>query len=1597
LRKFKRYILFVLMGILGILLLVFLFLNLPPTQRYATRQVNQILAGSKIPVHINALRKILPGSVRVQGIHIYGPQGDTLIYAGELQSDIRLISLLRHKIIVKDLELDAVFVELIRSSNALKINIAEAFTEGRKRDRPAEDRAPARWKISIRKGELSNIRFRMNDSISGIHIWEDVSAIALDNFNISIPGREIYLRSLFLDNALGKVFLTPMLKPPKKRKGPPWNLSFQKLAMEDTDLEFFSSDDSLRLRTSIGKANIRANAFDLVSRRAHMKKIDLDEWMFEILEGGVSGGNVDWSKDESWVFLWELSSEAIEIRNSTLKPGLGTGKILNDIDLQVGKLRLEKNRADLRIRKLAFGMNNGFTLENMRGKLESVQDLTELELDIKTGHSRINLNAFAESAYGKILASPQEIGRTSLEIKKSHISLKDISGFRQGLEEWPSFVWLSADPFEMEGNLTMENKLLDVKGLSISMADNFAISLDGNMHNTFKPPDANINMNFEISRFNQCWLEGLVSASGYEGGLPDLSDLTFLGNISDSLMCPDFHLTVAGHLGSMEALGSLDFQKKLFTLDYSFQGLALAELVSFTEFGTFTGAGEIKGRGFSLEEMLASFYLQVDTIGFKGYNLQNSQLTGTIAPGQYGVQLVSSDPAFKGDMQLDLSLSDSTYTLFTHGILRVQLDQLQLLEDTLGIQTSIEGYFSHKRGLLKSELHAWDMTFVSPQKTAQVNELTALFEADSISSLLQADADFFHADLHMVNPLKELDSLGVKYQNYFESFRKASHIAADNRVSVLPIVDARLSVTDHDLIDILLGDSALHIATLNASIGKHADQNSLFITIIGSDVSFKALESDKFSAVITDSAGSIKLELLADSISLFSGPENRLRLNANTSDRKLLAGLSVDDYQDQSLYEIKVAGRMDSSQIVLDIPDQKLTLNGEDWQLEGPELLSIDLAENLVLPALQMKRDTSFLHLDVRKEDSFINYALDLNHVDLTSLIGNDLFLGSPDGILTGALEYGTDRNSKKKFTTNLLISDINFAGNDYGDIRLNAAYSGGTPEGQKIDLSARTDSLDIRVKGQRSESGYRHLEGNFTEFPLVLLEPFTEEYVSEVEGSLSGNFNLSSQRGREDLMGQLFFQDARVKINLLNSVFRVPDQRIEISDQRVIFDDFTILDTIDRALKVDGFVQFGGQKPPMADLDITSSELQVMSREKMSKTAFSGNVFVDSRISISGPLARPNMEGIIHLSKGTEIFYHHTEDLRMTETDRILNFVGHSPVDGELLSPPPLSGEGRIGSSTIGTVIEIDPNTQIHFTLARRMFDIQLNIVGGGNIQYNLENERMALSGRYEIREGTTLLKLIGWPDKSFSLTRGGYIRWDGMVENPELNLAAENKVSTSYVNPIDGKNRDIDFFVILRLTGYLSDLNVEFTLRTPDQYVMSVINTLGPEEQMRQAISVLLFESIDLPGISSSTSYVTQQVNQILSAQLNQLTRSAIKGVDISFGLDTYDQSSMDGSSETTTSLSYEVRKSFLNNRAQIEFSGRLKDVNQASTTTDHSLNNLSFEYALDSAASKYLKVYNEHSYDDVFEGEVIKTGIGFSYKKRYRTLKDIWRRKE
>lgn len=198
----------------------------------------------------------------------------------------------------------------------------------------------------------------------------------------------------------------------------------------------------------------------------------------------------------------------------------------------------------------------------------------------------------------------------------------------------------------------------------------------------------------------------------------------------------------------------------------------------------------------------------------------------------------------------------------------------------------------------------------------------------------------------------------------------------------------------------------------------------------------------------------------------------------------------------------------------------------------------------------------------------------------------------------------------------------------------------------------------------------------------------------------------------------------------------------------------------------------------------------------------------------------------------------------------------------------------------------------------------------------------------------------------------------------------------------------------VYMKLANRLSQLDIVFDVRSEDQYITSVLNTLSADERMKQAINLLIFNSIQLPNITSSSDYLTDQINAFWESQLNQLTRSTIKNVEVSVGIDTYKEG---GSQQEYTSFTYEVKKEMFKKRGSVLVSGRMNDNSPAGSQNDNVIENFIFEYALDSSRNKYFKVYRQQNYEDILEGEVIKSGVGFIYRKNYNKLNDMWRRQK
>ncbi|MBP1668401.1 MAG: hypothetical protein H6Q21_767, partial [Bacteroidetes bacterium] len=552
-----------------------------------------------------------------------------------------------------------------------------------------------------------------------------------------------------------------------------------------------------------------------------------------------------------------------------------------------------------------------------------------------------------------------------------------------------------------------------------------------------------------------------------------------------------------------------------------------------------------------------------------------------------------------------------------------------------------------------------------------------------------------------------------------------------------------------------------------------------------------------------------------------------------------------------------------------------------------------------------------------------------------------------------------------------------------------------GTIESDLNAVLNDTSMLDLRVRTGEN-IGQKSIRTDFSAISLNIFEPLVSKYISGLHGEINGKLAFTSTGNKSQLNGSIQIKKTALKVVPLHASFYLPGDSIKLKNNQLIFKDFTVLDSLQKRLSLNGAIDLNDPDKITADLKITSDRFQVMNTTEKDNPAFNGNIFINSKLNLTGPVQKPSITGNIVLAGGTVINYRYTEDLTVSETEKTITFKSltqdTATRDLKLASVNTFSKVPNIETS-----IEIDPNSLFNFQISRG-FDIGVQITGGGFLNYALmPNKAINLNGTYEIQQGSSQLKIPGWPRKDFIITPGSFLKWNGAVDDPELRLETTSKVRGSYYNPVEGKDRQVDFKVFMKLTNRLSQLEIVFDVGSNDQYITSVFNTLSTDERMRQAINLLIFGRIELPNMASSSDYVTQQINQFWESQINQLTKSTFKSVDLSFGIDTYTGTTEAGGEQEYTSFTYEVKKEMFNERGSVLVSGRMNDNSQAGAPTNNMIENFIFEYALDTNRSKYLKVYRQQNYEDLLEGEVTKSGVGFIYRKSYDKLRDIWRRKE
>jgi len=1588
-RKIIKIILYIIILLIGLPFLLILSVNLPFSRRFITEKVNAILSQSTIPVHIRSIETIRPSSLWVKDVLIQGAKGDTIIYAGNVNAQFSLWALFNNKVVLHSVMINQADVNIRRDMQDGRLNIVAAFvSNATPSDTTTND---ASWNVSIGKAQLTHVRFRMDDGMIGIRIHEQVDSISLEMNNMSILTNTYQAESLTVNNSQGFIVMTTGHPGDESSdESSTYNIALKNLNINNLQFNYADSIANQQLTLVVD------------TTKAQIQTIDLTHQLIDVEKVKLKNAHVDWNSGEtaiqpstsenndSLTIDWNLKTHQASFSNININLNNNNLPILqlSNFNTQLNDFQLSNDTTTLDIESATLAMNQQFELKSMSGHLHSSSNSTDLQFDAATSNSQIHLQGDAKTGLLTMINNPENIDSGTFTIDSTYISLTDVIGLLPWLKENAMITSQSTDPIAITLNGKLSQSKLSIEKATITQPNVGEVALKGQINQVFEPEKMNGLVSYALSGININWLRQQLSQFGYESYALEIKEIASSGKVSGQPSTPEFNILINSNLGDITLNGNVDLHNESYQVESEIKAVDLGKILAISDLGLTSAHATAEGNGFSADKINTTISVAIDSMLYNQYRYTNLKFEGDIAPSSYQMHGILGDSALTGEVSAKAQINGSAIHAELQSNIRAQLRKLNFYSDTLAVSTHISARFDQNTDTLSAELLLTNTQLQSPLEQAVIPEIKTTFISNTAQSEVNSQSEFLQLHLKANKPHQQLQTLIPDYQNFIAIYTDTTR-RNEAQMLLLPHVKGNIIVENHPAIEMLMPKPGIGFSKISIEIDTTRHGGSLDLK--ASDVNYNNLvKVGVVVANLTEKDGDISWRLTGDSCQFSQHDINSLSVDANLDRGKGDVNFNVIGPQNDTVYQIELASELTDNKIITTIPSKHIILNKIPWELNTPALFTLQLNDNQFLPSLKMSSGNSLLHLYNEQENGVHRYIAKLNEVPLSSLIGENLVPGNPSAMMTGSADYAT--NGHTEAHVDLTMANASWSDLTMNRIKLNASYIADSIKGYALKVMTELDSAKVNIDAS-SQNNIRTLKADFSKFPLNTIEPFVKESVSDVSGTVSGNLEMKDIASSPHIDGEALFEHSTMRINALNSIFTAPNEKVVISDKKLIFNQFQIIDSLHNEMRVNGYIDISNPAELTSKLDVSSSKLQVMNTPRTEKTPFYGSIFVDSKLSIIGPLTNPELKGKVVLANGTEVYYQYIEDLSVSESEKVIEFVNHNTTLEQAEIKPVTNTFNR---SNIETVVEIDPATKLNFNMANSLYKIDLNVKGGGLLNYALlSNNQALLSGKYEINEGIANLKMIGWPNKVFIIKPGGSVMWIDKMDDPLLDFEAVNKISTSYTNPIDGKDLYTDFYVTLKLSKRLSKLDVKFLVTTPDQYLTSILNALSPEEQMRQAISILLFERVDLPGISGKSDYMTEQVNQMVETQLNNLTKTTIKDVDISFGLDTH-TSTQKGAQTTTNSISYDVKKDILNKRAVIEVSGRFNDSPTQGSTKNNAANNFSFEYKLDRQGTKFLKVYNEHSYEDIFEGEIVKTGVGFSYRKSYKTLKDIWKRK-
>nr|WP_262897540.1 translocation/assembly module TamB [Rufibacter roseolus] len=1662
--KTLAVLLWIIGGLLVLVVLLLVALQIPKVQDFAASKAENYLQ-NKIgtEVRIGKFRSDFRKDILLEGVYLEDQKGDTLWYSERLAANLDILGIIQSKVALKSLELENATAHIYRTLPDSVSNfdyILEAFATPT--DTTVQDTTSAGFTYDIGTINFKNIFLTYRDEVNGQNVRTRVGNLNVKMDELDLT-KEIYrigditLRDTYVDMVQTKV--------PPEGESEPLTMQFglKTVALDRVKLKYRNGVAKQYIDVNLGQARMASEKIDLINSRIDLSNLELHNSTLayaqnaempaeyrvvnpaeavEAIEEAVSkttGEPVNWVFTLDKLNVTEVDAAFDNYDVPRQARGMDYNHLMaRNLNLQLNDLYYSTNRTTAQLEQLTFQEKSGFEVKQFTAGIlfDSVQ--TELsDLVLETGHSRIARRI--KVGYPSLETAAEDLSKLTLsaDLQNTYIGFRDVALLQPALVNQPPLAGNLGQTVRLSGvvNGRMDNLLLS--NVRVSGWRNTDLALSGRIRGL--PNPENLAANLQINRFHTTAadVKSLLPAGTLPANITLPPSMDVQGSFSGTMTAFDVDATVRTTFGN--AIAKIDMTPGRTKGQERIQGnvrlmrFDLGRLMNDKTLGRASLVANINGTGITPETMVAKIDGTVQSFEYGGYNYHDLNFDVDANRNSYAIKANSTK-----DQNLDFALNgtvnlrgaqpaiamNANLRAIDFQALKLYPEDLRLRGDIIadlrgGDANSLNGSIIARNTALTSNNRPLQFDSLSVNLTQKPGQTELRVLSDVITANLNGNIGLGDIGPELMNHISRYYDLG---NGGYKPSSRARQFSFNMALHKPRVFQAFVPGLTRLSLDTLYGNYNSQTANLQmvASVPR---------------VRYTGMRLDSISLNVSSDPKQLNYNVRAERIRQDTTFRvNNIVLGGNVQNNTVALRAANQSRTGEEESAIGVLLRQITNGFEVNVaPD--LLINRDAWTV-GPNNFVRYYTNNGAVVANNLRLSNGPMAIALQSQNPTAqNSPLDVNltNVDVGYLARAIL---QEDSLVAGTLNGKAtvnDISGNMSFTADMALTGLEYETFPVGDLTLQAS----NPTANRYNMTARLSGYgnNVTLAGY-----YLTTEGKPMSFDLDLgqlnlasLQPFTQGMVKNLGGNLAGDVAIRGTLEDPDIVGDLQFREATFNLAMLNSTFRVPDERLSVNNEGIQFNDFVMLDSLNNRATVNGAILTTNFTDYRFDLRATTDDFMVMNSTAADNELYYGRVFLDSDTRITGDLNVPVINTTVTVAPNSNLTYVMPQEEAGVNREGIVVFIDPDSTRNRRINRQKQidTVEAEVTGIEMTMTLNLTDETPITVIVDPESGD-NLTIRGEANLNVGYDvTENITLSGRYDVTEGLYSMNLYELVKREFAFDPASYIVWTGDMMDADANITAIYNVDAAPLELIQSQTAGVDagsagqfrnklpFDVRLNMEGELMNPAISFNIELDEKAKGGMVEEVRARldqlsqptqesERTKQVFSLLVlgrFMAQD-PLASSAgggiNSALRGSASKVLSDQLNNLTGQYLGGLGIELGLNSYDDYSS-GDAQSRTDLNVAMQRQLLNDRLTVSFGtdiplGGGNDQGNTGNGNNSGSNafagDVSVEYSVTKDGRLRLRAFRNNSYEGFLDGQLQRTGVSLLFVREYDSLAELFR---